>query len=61
MAKADTIYIAKETGRVEPPGDPAAFFFRAGVTKIRADHPAMKACPKFFEPLDHNARRPRLL
>jgi hypothetical protein len=61
MAKDDTIYIAKETGWVEPPGDPAAFCSRQGVTKIRADHPAMKACPKFFEPLDHNARHSQRL
>ena len=43
----DVIYIAIETGFVGLP-DGTEFFFRKGVTKVRADHPVMKACPRNF-------------
>lgn len=44
----DTIYVANETGWVVLP-DGTEFFFRKGVTKVRSDHPAMKACSRNFE------------
>jgi hypothetical protein len=47
----EAIYVANTTGFVALPGG-EEFFFRQGVTKVRADHPVMRACPKYFEPLD---------
>jgi len=41
----DVIYIAIETGWVELPGG-EEFFFRKGVTKVRADHPVMSVSPE---------------
>jgi hypothetical protein len=51
MAKDSVIYVANTTGFAVLP-DGTEFFFRAGSTKVRADHPVMKACPRNFEPLD---------
>jgi|GEM_PF-4222975 len=54
-ASRENIYIAIETGWVEITGDPVPFFFREGVTKILASHPAMKQVPMFFKPFDQYA------
>jgi hypothetical protein len=47
----DVIYVANTTGFAVLP-DGTEFFFREAVTKVRVDHPVMKACPRNFEPLD---------
>ncbi|HEY8766150.1 MAG TPA: hypothetical protein VIP09_02630 [Dehalococcoidia bacterium] len=52
MATKDTIYVVTESGAANL-GDPDNFFhFTKGRTKIRANHPALKQVPQFFEPLD---------
>lgn len=49
MANKDKdVYVANETGFVLLP-DGTEFFFRRFETKVRGDHPAMKACPRNFE------------
>jgi hypothetical protein len=47
--KPPIIYIANETGVTEIGG--VAYTFAAGVTRVRAGHPLLKACPKYFEPV----------
>ena len=47
----DVILVANETGWVVlPRGE--EFFFKRGETKVKGDHPVMKACPVNFEPFD---------
>jgi hypothetical protein len=44
------IYIAKESGSCEIDGQPHIFV--KGVTRVRAGHQLLKACPDYFEPAD---------
>jgi hypothetical protein len=50
----DILYVANTTGWVVLPGG-EEFLFRQGVTKVRADHPVMRACPRNFS-VDDPAR-----
>ncbi len=52
MVAKDEVYVATDTGVAEIKGVPFPFY--AGVTRVRGDHPLVKACPLFFEPItDH--------
>lgn len=44
------IFIAKESGSAEIAGQP--YNFVKGVTRVRAGHPLLKACPDYFEQAD---------
>lgn len=51
MSNKDDVYVANTTGVVALRGG-TEFLFRAGLTKIRGDHEALKRAPSCFEPVD---------
>jgi hypothetical protein len=44
----NAVYIAITSGSAEIKGE--TFTFQAGVTRVRAGHPLLKACPDYFQP-----------
>ena len=46
------IFVATETGTLTVKDE--QFEIRAGVTRVRAGHPLLKAHPAFFEPADEH-------
>jgi hypothetical protein len=46
---AGQVYIATETG-VTAPINGVEYAFQKGVTRVRAGHPLLTACPNYFEP-----------
>ena len=46
-------YIAITSGSAEINGK--EYDFNTGVTRLAADHPLVKACPLYFEPVDDGA------
>jgi hypothetical protein len=48
MASKGAIFVANTSGWVLLPGG-EEFLFQKGVTKVRADHPVMRACPRNFQ------------
>lgn len=50
--KKDEIYVANESGSCEIKGE--FYVFRKGETRVRGDHPILKAVPDYFEPVDQS-------
>ncbi len=49
MAKA-AMYVANTSGAAEVDG--VEYSFNVGISRFAGDHPLVKACPLFFEPVD---------
>jgi hypothetical protein len=56
MAKAESVFVAIESGVCAIPGVAAPFFFRRGITRVKAGHPVLKVCAIRFEKEGPNAR-----
>lgn len=48
MASSE-VFVANTSGVAEIKGE--SFTFHAGVTRVRAGHPLLKACPDYFSPV----------
>jgi len=47
-------YIATTSGSASIDGK--EYDFNMGITRVAADHPLVKACPLYFEPIDDGSR-----